>query len=608
MHRGINNTIYGRLRAQAEHAPESPAICAPERSALNYRELLSQMDRVARFLIAKGIHRNDRVAIVLPNGSEMAVTFLGVAAAAICAPLNPVYRRSEFEFYLADLNPKVLIVQSGMNSAAIAVAEKLGISVIELVPKPTAAAGIFDLRDNVHPPTSDVGFPQADDIALILHTSGTTSRPKMVPLTHANLVASAGNIAATLRLSESDRCLNLMPLFHIHGLVGALLSSVMAGASVVCTSGFDSQQFFPWLEAIRPTWYTAVPTIHHAVVSRAQALPIGLRKHSLKFIRSSSSSLPAWVMQRLEEIFDVPVVEAYGMTEASHQVTSNPLPPAQRKVGSVGLAAGPKVSIMNEDGDFLSPGQIGEIAIRGDNITSGYIDNLESNAATFVRGWFRTGDQGYLDQDGYLIITGRLKEIINRGGEKISPREVDEALLSHPEISQAIAFAIPHATLGEDIAAAVVAREAAQIDQAAIREFLSSRLATYKIPSRILFVDELPKGATGKTPRIGLAEEFADHLKGPFIKLQNELETAVAQIYVEVLDVEEVSATDNFFALGGDSLSATQVIARIRSCFDVNLSIGTIFSQSTVRQLAQEILRVIAVMDEKEPTKHGNGT
>jgi acyl-CoA synthetase (AMP-forming)/AMP-acid ligase II/acyl carrier protein len=522
--------------------------------------------------------------------------------------LNPAYSRNEFEFYLADLNPKALIVQSGMNSVAISIAEKFGISVIELVPEAEAAAGSLALTAIGQPLNSDFDFSRADDIALILHTSGTTSRPKMVPLTHANLLASAGNIAATLRLSEADRCLNLMPLFHIHGLVGALLSSLLAGASVICTSGFDGEQFFRWLEAFRPTWYTAVPTIHHAVVSGAQVDPRGLRKHSLRFIRSSSSALPARVMQELEELFEVPVIESYGMTEAAHQMASNPLPPGQRKVGSVGLAAGPEVSIMGEDDNHLFTGEIGEIVIRGANVTSGYLNSSESNNECFVRGWFRTGDQGYLDKDGYLIITGRLKEIINRGGEKISPWEVDEALLDHPDISQAIAFAVTHSTLGEDIAAAVVPRETTQINEAAIREYLSSRLAAYKIPSRILFVDELPKGATGKTQRIGLAEKFADQFKGQLVKPQNELEAAVAQIYVEVLDVEKVSATDNFFALGGDSLRATQVIARIRSRFDVNLSIGTIFLQSTVRELAQEILRVIAILDEDALTRHGQRT
>jgi acyl-CoA synthetase (AMP-forming)/AMP-acid ligase II/acyl carrier protein len=598
MRRGENSTIIDLLRARAVRAPEAVAIRAPGRRYLTYGELLEQVESVVEFLSASGISPSDHIALVLPNGPEMAAVFLGVAAGAVCAPLNPAYSRSEFGFYLSDLNPKALVVQSGMASAAIAVAEEHDIPVIELLPKTEGAAGTFALAGNERPLTLGSLFPQANDVALILHTSGTTSRAKLVPLTHVNLLASAGNIAATLQLTEADRCLNVMPLFHIHGLVGALLASMIAGASVVCTAGFDVEQFFPWLEAFRPTWYTAVPTIHHAVLSRAQADPTALRNHSLRFIRSSSSALPARVLQGMEELFHVPVIEAYGMTEAAHQMTSNPLPPGHRKVGSVGLAAGPKVSIMDAHGNRLSSGEVGEIVIQGSNVTSGYINGSESNTKSFAHGWLRTGDQGYLDKDGYLFIAGRLKEIINRGGEKISPQEVDKALLDHPDISQAIAFSVTHSTLGEDIAAAVVTREKTQITEAAIREYLSGRLAAYKIPSRILFIEDLPKGATGKTQRIGLAEKFADQFQGQFITLQNELEATVAQIYVEVLGVEQVGATDNFFFLGGDSLRATQVLARIRAVLDVNLSIATIFARSTVTELANEIVCAIAARDD----------
>lgn len=608
MHDEKNNTIYELLRARAEHAPEAVAIRAPGRSALTYRGLLSQVDSVERSLIARGVHRSDRVAIVLPNGPEMAVAFLGVAASAVCAPLNPAYSRSEFEFYFSDLNPKALIVQSGMNGSAVAVAEKRGIPIIELLPKPEAAAGIFTLRDNEQPLTSHCGFAQAEDVALILHTSGTTSRAKLVPLSHANLLASAGNIAATLRLSESDRCLNVMPLFHIHGLVGALLSSTMAGASVICTAGFDVEQFFSWLETCGPTWYTAVPTIQYAVLSLAQADPTALRNHSLSFIRSSSSALPARVMRGLEEIFKVPVIESYGMTEAAHQMASNPLPPGQRNVGSVGLAAGPEVSIMDEAGNLLSPGEIGEIVIRGANVMHGYDNNTDASATAFTQDWFRTGDQGYLDGDGYLFLTGRIKELINRGGEKISPREIDDVLLAHPAVEQAVAFGVPHSTLGEEVAAVVVLRPQTQATVRELREFVANRLADFKVPKQIVIVDEIPKSATGKLQRGDLAERFARQLDVEAISPETQLESMVAEIYAEVLGVEQVSATDNFFALGGDSLRATQVIARIRAMLDVNLSIATIFRQSTVRELAHEILRVIAATDDDSVNTHGKST
>ena len=592
MHDKKSDTIHELLRARAEHAPEAVAIRAPARSALTYGGLIGQVNGVVDFLKVRGFHRSDRIAIVLPNGPEMAVAFIGVSASAVCAPLNPAYSRSEFEFYLSELDPKALIVQSGMSSAAIAVAEKHGVPVFELLPKPEEAAGTFTLRGNEQPPTLRAGFPRADDVALILHTSGTTSRAKLVPLTHANLLASSGNIAAALRLSDSDRCLNVMPLFHIHGLVGALLSSVMAGASVICTSEFDAENFFAWLETFVPTWYTAVPTLHHAILSHAQANRELLKNHSLRLIRSSSSALPEQVMRGLEESFRVPVIEAYGMTEAAHQMTSNPLPPDQRKAGSVGLAAGPEVSIMDEHGNPLSSGEVGEIVIRGANVTSGYLNSAEPS---FEGDWFRTGDQGYIDRDGYLFIIGRLKEIINRGGEKIAPREVEDVILQHPAVAQAIAFAMPHDTLGEDVAVAVALRENAAVAESELQRFVAVHLAEFKVPSRVLFVDEIPESAAGKPQRIGLAEKFGSRLSEQrvqeFLAPQTQVEKTLAAIWSQVLGIERIGIHDNFFHLGGDSIRATQIISRVRAAMQSELSFLSFFETPTVAGLAQCIER-----------------
>jgi acyl-CoA synthetase (AMP-forming)/AMP-acid ligase II len=307
-----------------------------------------------------------------------------------------------------------------------------------------AEAGVFALAGDVRSHPVDSGFSQSDDVALVLHTSGTTSRPKIIPLTHGNLCASAHNIRMVLELVGSDRCLNVMPLFHIHGLVGAVLSTLAAGASVVCAPGFHAPKFFAWMEEFRPTWYTAAPTMHQAILARAASSREIIADCPLRFIRSSSSRLPPQVMTELENVFNTPVIEAYGMTEASHQIASNPLPPRQRKAGSVGLAAGSELAVVDDAGHFLRPEKIGEIVIRGANITQGYENHSTVNESAFTEGWLRTGDQGYLDSDGYLFITGRRKEVINRGGEKISPHEVDEALMNHPEIAQAVYFPVPH--------------------------------------------------------------------------------------------------------------------------------------------------------------------
>ena len=347
---------------------------------------------------------------------------------------------------------------------------------------------------------------------MILHTSGTTSRPKMVPLTHKNLMTSARNISTTLNLNENDKCLNIMPMFHIHGLIAAILAPIYQSGSIITPSGFDALKFFRWIEEFKPTWYTAVPTMHQAILSRAPRNIETIKNNPLKFIRSSSASLPSIVMKNLEQTFNTCVIESYGMTEATHQMTSNPLPPSIRKSGSVGLAAGPEVALLckgkiinNDQNNRNIPGQI---IIKGENVTKGYINNPKANTESFLDGWFLTGDEGTFDKDGYLKITGRLKEIINRGGEKISPQEIDEILMDHESIQQAVAFSVPHEKLGEDLYAAVVLKDNAMIKEDDLKAYCKNRLTKFKIPRKILIIDSIPKGATGKLQRIGLYKKL----------------------------------------------------------------------------------------------------
>ena len=488
---------------------ESTVINAPGQEALSYAGLLKLVENTVLTLNRNGIRRNDRVAIVLPNGPEMAACFIATSCAATAAPLNPAYQKAEFDFYLSDLKAGVLIVEENSQSPSIDAARELHIPILTLKKGASLTAGEFELepvdKRQQEQAVITPEFAGGDDIALVLHTSGTTSRPKIVPLTQRNICASAENIRTTLNLTAEDRCLNVMPLFHIHGLIAAVLSSICAGASIFCTPGFNALKFFAWLEDAQPSWYTAVPTMHQAILSRA-----GKNKHivmnsALRFIRSSSSSLPPQVMSALEETFKSPVIEAYAMTEASHQMTSNPLPPGTRKPGTVGIAAGPEVAIMDDTGNLLRAGSIGEVVIQGENVTAGYENNPSANRENFVNGWFRTGDQGVMDEDGYLTITGRLKEIINRGGEKISPREVDEILLDHPAVNQAVTFAVPHDKLGEEVAAAVVLNDGQTASASELRSFAAEYLAGFKVPKKILLLDDIPKGATGKVQRIGLA-------------------------------------------------------------------------------------------------------
>ena len=583
------SAIIDLLRSRAEQTPNADAVLAPNRRCLSYSGLYEHVKYVAQTLRECGLNRNDRVAVVLANGPEMATAFIAASTVATCAPLNPAYRESEFDFYLSDLGAKAIIVGQGAESPARAVATARGIAIFELSPQPEAEAGLFTLSPTARSKRAGSDFTERDDIALVLHTSGTTSRPKLVPLTQANLCASARNTCRSLGLNARDRCLNVMPLFHIHGLIGATLASLAAGASVVCTPGFDAGQFFAWLHEFRPTWYTAVPTMHQAILGQAASNASILARSSLRLIRSSSASLPPTVMHELEQTFGVPVVEAYGMTEASHQVCSNPLPPFRQKPGSVGLPAGPDVAIVDATGNQVPAGVDGEIVIRGSNVTAGYENNAAANPAAFVDGWFRTGDLGRIDPDGYVLITGRTKEIINRGGEKISPREVDEALMSHPAVVQAVAFAVPHETLGEDLAAAVVLADHAQLTEQSLREYAFQHLADFKVPSRIVFVNDIPKGPTGKLQRIGLHKQLEGHLKTAYQPPRTELESLVVRLVAEVLHVERVGVGDNFFALGGDSLRATQLVSRVRAECQVEFPISDVFRKPTPESLAIEI-------------------
>lgn len=607
-------TTIGQLVSdRAAACSAAPALTAPGRTALSYEGLGSLVRATAGQLEALGAG-GQCVAMVLPNGPEMAAAFLAVTTVATAAPLNPSYRAHEYDFYLQDLRPAALLVLDGSDSPALAVAESRRVPVVRLQPCLEAPAGTFQLRgapDRCQPSK----LAAAGDVALVLHTSGTTARPKLVPLTHRNLCASAANVHNALRLSPDDRCLNIMPLFHIHGLVAALLASLWAGGSVACAPGFVAPSFFDWLGECRPSWYTAVPTMHQAILGRA-ADAGGARPHApLRFVRSSSSSLPPTVAEALERVFSAPAVEAYGMTEAAHQMCSNIPDFGLRRHGSVGQPAGPEVGILSAKqqvypwkaaGAPTGPASEGEVVIRGPNVTAGYANNPSANAEAFVDGWFRTGDQGYFDADGYLHLTGRIKELINRGGEKIAPREVDEVLLTHPAVVQAVTFAMPDARLGEDVAAAVVLRPGANARERDLQAHAAGRLADFKVPRRIAIVAEIPKGATGKIQRHGLAEKLGlsgDRASTPATQVQprSETERLVLEVWRAVLRRESFGVQDNFFQLGGDSVLAAQVLARLRQRWPVELPMLVFFESPTVAGLAAAVDRLMRAQPAAQP-------
>jgi len=478
------------------------AVILPDSNVrVTYGALRDQVRAVAEQLAAAGIGRGDRVGIALPNGLPVIVSFLAASIAGTAAPLNPAYKEDEFRFYLEDTAAKVLILPpDGLDAARRAAGDRVPILTIDMDAAGTVALTGVSGRKAVAPPS-------VDDVALVLHTSGSTGRPKRVPLAHANLSISAGNVARSYALGPDDVSLCVMPLFHVHGLVASTLATLSTGGTVVVPGKFNPLSFWRVAKDHGVTWYSAVPTLHQLLLARADSTsrPAGAEK--LRFIRSCSASLPPQLMHDLEAAFGAPVLEAYGMSEAAHQMATNPLPPAARKPGSVGRGTDVRISIMDKDGRHLPTGQAGEVVIQGPNVIRGYENNPEANASSFVDGWFRTGDQGVLDEEGYLTLVARIKELINRGGEKISPREIDEVLLSHPNVAEAVCFGVPHPTWGEEVAAAVVVRDG--VTEADLLAYCRERLADFKRPKQIHITDAIPRTATGKIQRGVVAKAYA---------------------------------------------------------------------------------------------------
>jgi acyl-CoA synthetase (AMP-forming)/AMP-acid ligase II len=483
--------------------PSQFAIRTDSGHSLTYVDLAEQIDSLANELSRLGLGKGDRIAMALPNGLEVIVLFLAASTVGTAAPLNPAYTRDEFRFYLEDTNAGALIVPStGCDEARAAAGDKILLIEASLDPDGQVRLSV-EQSGKSRAPASQTD----EDIALILHTSGTTSRPKRVPLSHANLMTSARNVADTYQLTPEDVSLCVMPLFHVHGLVASTLATLHSGGTVVVTPKFNPLSFWSIVRDCKATWYSAVPTIHQVLLARSKAGKRPDGAEHLRFVRSCSAALAPQTMADLEERFGVPLLEAYGMTEAAHQMASNPLPPGARKPGSVGRGTAVEIGILNEAGELLPTGTTGEVSIKGPNVFGGYEGNAEANASSFSQGWFRTGDQGYLDTEGYLTLVGRLKELINRGGEKISPREIDEALMTHSAVAEAVCFGTPDRVYGEEVAAAVVLKDSAS--EKDLIAHCRASLSDFKVPKKIYIVEAIPRTATGKIQRRNVAAAFA---------------------------------------------------------------------------------------------------
>ncbi|KAF2117787.1 hypothetical protein BDV96DRAFT_597663 [Lophiotrema nucula] len=501
----------------------STAVLVPGKPALSisYQKLAADVKAFQQQLARVGVSPQSAVSIALPNTYEFVVSFLAASwQRAIAAPLNPAYKQSEFEFYIDDLQSAIALVPKGafaQDAAAVRAARKYNAAIAECYYNGREV--VLDVKEtgklsgNGNAPVESA---QPNDVALVLHTSGTTGRPKAVPLTHRNLLRTMKNIQATYQLTPADRTMLVMPLFHVHGLLAGFLSPLASGGSVIVSPKFSASEFWKDFIQHKATWYTAVPTIHQILLKSPIPSPVP----QIRFIRSCSSPLSPKVFHELEKTFKAPVLEAYAMTEASHQMTSNPLPPGKRQPGSVGIGQGVEIKILDQEGNEVPQGKEAEICIRGENVTKGYLNNPSANASSFTKGgFFRTGDQGKKDPDGYVIITGRIKELINKGGEKISPIELDNVIAQHPTVAEAVSFALEDEMYGQDVGVAVVVKDGQKLDGTTLKTWMADRVAKFKLPKKVFFTDIMPKTATGKVQRRLVAEAMLKKDLAPKAKL-----------------------------------------------------------------------------------------
>lgn len=588
------DTIYSFITRHAATTPAADAILSSKNVAVSYCELEQLIIHGVEHLNSIGIGRNDRVATVLPQGPDMACASLIVSSGASCTPLNPDYTQSEFERYFSLLGAKLLVTAQNFGNPAREAAKKLAIPIIEFNAASNRNTTCFDTDpDNTKytqtPNATGLSLP--GDVAFVLLTSGSTSEPKLVPLTQRNVSVSAHNMTNSLALNANDRCLNMMPLFHVGGLVDLLVAPLLSGGSVIVGANQHSETFFECMTQFQPTWYQGVPTMLQDLISHAGINDQPLKNNSLRLIRSVSAPLGTVAKADIERYFQVPVVEIYGMTETTGLITSNGLIPDDQRSGSVGTTAGPIVKIIDPAGNPARLNQIGEIIVSGENVMAGYDDNPEANNEAFIGEWLRTGDEGYLDEDGFLYLTGRIKEIINRGGEKISPREIDDLATIHPSVREAATFPVIHESLGEEVAIAVVRQPNAELTERELTDFLSQQLAYFKVPRKVLFLDQLPKNANGKLQRHILAQDYGGAESNAstieFVPPTSPTAIKLAATWERTLGIVPIGLNDNFFDLGGDSLKAATFISELQQDWQQSIQVFALYDHPTIAEFDQ---------------------
>jgi len=577
-------TIVDLLAPPIRDAADAPAILAPDRAPLTFAGLGRMMRSVAATLAGAGYGRGARIAVALPAGPECAVAILAVCGCATCAPINSEPDEQTLSHLLTAMRIDALMAPAGDRSRVVCAAQRSGVAILELEVAGDAYAGEFTLAIGTRRPAVAIEPPRVGDVALVSHTSGTTSLPKIVPLAQ-HAVAEAARAYADIRsIGAHDRVLLLAPLYSIPGLCRNLIPALMVGGSAVCPPGLDAARFVEWLDRYRPTHYFGAAAQHLAILDilESHAAPV---RHCLRFVFSGATMLPTAAVERLERILGVPVLEGYGMTETGSIAQTLP-PPAHSPRGSVGRASNAEVAIMDADGHHLAADETGEIVVRGSEVFDGYEGDPQADAEAFRAGWFRTGDLGRIDRDGFIFIAGRLKDLINRGGTKIAPSVVEDALTRHAQVLEAAAYGVPHPTLGEDVSAVVILRRGASATEAELRDFARARLAAFLVPTRVIAVPSIPRGALGKVKRGELAALAARHDPIKRVAARDPGEALVLGVFADVLGRDDIGVDDNFFQLGGDSMTCARARARIAASCGVELPVNAVFLQPTAAALA----------------------
>jgi oxalate---CoA ligase len=592
-------TLGAAIRSRAEMQPDQPAIIASGLAPLSYRELHDVIGSVRGTLRASGFGRSARIAVAMPNGPQAALAIVAVSCSVVSIPLNPKQTLREIETGFAALRPDAVLLEKGDDSDVRRAAERTGVKIIEATVSKTGTIGF-----TIEPPTGASSVsdgpdePDPDAPAFILQTSGTAAEPKLIPFSHRNMLAAAARLQAWFNLTPKDRCLSVSPPFYSHGLKVTVFTPLLTGGTTAFPTDASRFDYAEWFTDLKPTWYSAGPTLHRLVFDQAQSRAGAKTGHSLRFILSGGAPLPSVVLEGLRDALDVPVVEHYGSSEAA-QIAANLPQPGRSKLGTCGVPWPGTVIIAGEDGEPLPPGKLGEILVGGPTLISGYLNAPDLNRASFVNDWFKTGDLGSLDRDGFLTLHGRISDVINRGGEKISPLEIDEALMRHPAVAEAAAFAVPHSRLGEDVAAAVVLRNGMTTTPVELRRYLQDQLAPFKIPRRIVVQDQLPKGKTGKVLRRQLSDSSLEKPEaGKQTASPHALENPAAagtlviqmtELWERLLQKAPISPDEDFFDLGGDSLLAVEMLFELEQLTGRTIPTSILFEARTIRQVAQKL-------------------